>query len=506
MKGNRLLILAFLGLYLSLVGCEEDTIGDTSFGSLEGTVVTNGENTPIPNVKITTNPASNTVFSDENGEFLISDILIGEYSVQAELDDYQTGFEPVQILQGKISTVVFELDSTNTDNLIPDAPELLSPEDGAGGISNSTEFQWSSSANDEDEILYTLQLRNGESNEISLFEDLKDTTLVVDQLAIGKQYFWQVSASDGINQVVQSAIGSFTVQGVGNNEIYFVRDLGGNNTIFSGAVPDTDSDEVNVNEIQLTDSSFNSYKPKYNLEADRIAFIRSTGQGEHLFIMNRDGTDQKQISTTIPIAGFRSTELEFSWIDNGTAILYPNFDKIYRIAINGGGSSIVYQTPDGALISEISAPEFDQDLLVLKTNDLEGYNVRIFTLRLSTGTVESEILTGVPGGAGSIDISANANQVLYSLDTSGSQNSTYRLFSSRLFLYDIGSGTATPINTEVLPGENDFDARFSPSEGAIIFTRSENNVGAETSVYRRQFDEDIVLDDLFFTDAFMPDW
>ncbi|MEJ2584555.1 MAG: hypothetical protein P8Z38_05760, partial [Robiginitalea sp.] len=149
---------------------------------------------------------------------------------------------------------------------------------------------------------------------------------------------------------------------------------------------------------------------------------------------------------------------------------------------------------------------FDQDLLLIKTNNLNGYQVRIYTYRISSGTEETVVLEGVSGGAGSIDVTANADQVLYSLDTSGSQNSIYRQFSSRLFLYDIASGTATPVVTEVLPGENDVDAQFSPSEGAIIFTRSGNNIGAEKSIFKRQFDEDTEFDDLLFTEAFMPDW
>jgi hypothetical protein len=508
MRINRLLVLLIGVTAIPFFACEEDTLGDNSFGSLEGTVVTNGENLPIPNVKITTNPVSTTVFTDENGAFNIPEIQVGEYSVQAELDDFRTGFEPAQIFQGKTSTVVFELDSVDVDNLAPEPPVLLFPGDGAKGISRTPEFQWSSSANDEDDVLYTLELRNGETNESIVFADIKDTTLLVSELAIGKNYFWQVTASDGLNANVKSAISSFTVQGIGDNSIYFVRNLDGNNTIFSGGEPDPDSDEVNVNEVQLTDASFNSYKPKYNLDADRVAFIRSSGGGEQIFTMNPDGTDQRQITSTIPIAGFRNTELEFAWAGNGTVILYPNFDKLFRVGVNGGGSTLVYQTPDGSLISEVAVPDFDQDLLLIKTNNLEGYQVRIYTYRVSSGTEETVVLEGVSGGAGSLDISANADVVLYSLDTSGSQNSIYRQFSSRLFLYDIVSGTATPVDTEVLPGENDFDARFSPSEGAIIFTRAANNIGAQTAIFKRQLDdnEDVDIDDLLFTEAFMPEW
>ena len=72
--------------------CEEETLGDQTFGSLDGKVVSNGLNTPLENVKITTNPASTAVFTDSEGNFTIADISIGDYSIQAEKDDFQTAF------------------------------------------------------------------------------------------------------------------------------------------------------------------------------------------------------------------------------------------------------------------------------------------------------------------------------------------------------------------------------------------------------------------------------
>ena len=48
---------------------------------------------PLENVKITTNPASTTVFTDSEGNFKIEDILVGDYSVQAEKDNFETSFE-----------------------------------------------------------------------------------------------------------------------------------------------------------------------------------------------------------------------------------------------------------------------------------------------------------------------------------------------------------------------------------------------------------------------------
>ncbi|TDQ29159.1 carboxypeptidase regulatory-like domain-containing protein [Zeaxanthinibacter enoshimensis] len=500
---NRSLKIAgvILSVFAFFTSCDEETLGENAFGTLKGKVVINGDNMPLGNVKITTNPVSTTVFTDNQGEFTISDIQIGDYSVQAELDEYETAFEPANILEGKISQVVFELDSLKARNLSPKSPVLLAPIDEAEGVKPDVTFIWSSSKNDDDDILYTLQLRNGETNEITIFERVQDTTITVKDLAIGKVYFWQVTATDDVTTPVQSEISSFRVQGTSANSYLFVRNIDGKNVIFSGG----DGTEGDQNVIRISSLQSNSYRPRKNNDTDKVAFLRTVGAETHLFTMDPDGSNVRQLTSTIPVAGFRQSAVDFSWAANGGAIYYPNFDKLYRVNPDGGGSVMVYQTPDGSLISEVDVAELDQDLLLLKTNDLSGYNVRIFTYRLSTGSEETVVLENVTGGAGSIDISANGDKILYNLDTSGAENSVYRLFSSRIFIYYTSTAIVTQVETGVATGQNDYDGRFSPSEGSIIFSRSNNTNNAIPSVLRVNLDGQND-EGLLFSEAYMPDW
>ncbi len=50
---------------------------------------------PLENVKISTNPTSSIVFTDSDGNFEIQDVLVDDYSVQAEKDGYLTQFEGI---------------------------------------------------------------------------------------------------------------------------------------------------------------------------------------------------------------------------------------------------------------------------------------------------------------------------------------------------------------------------------------------------------------------------
>ena len=145
---------------------------------------------------------------------------------------------------------------------------------------------------------------------------------------------------------------------------------------------------------------------------------------------------------------------------------------------------------------------------MLKTNNTLGYDTRIFTVSLSAGTEETIILENEDGASGGIDLSANADEVIYTRDISGSENSSYRIFQSRLFKYDLNSSTETQIQTDVDRGENDLEARWSPSEGEIILTRKGNNSAAEPAVYMIDLNSSSTSgsDIQLFPNASMPDW
>ena len=103
MKFAGILFLFFM------YSCNEDKIDEGQTGTLTGNVVSMGDNLPLANVKVTTQPSSSTVFTDELGEFIIEDILIGQYSVQSEKEGYLVDFESANILANTAVNVVFEL-------------------------------------------------------------------------------------------------------------------------------------------------------------------------------------------------------------------------------------------------------------------------------------------------------------------------------------------------------------------------------------------------------------
>lgn len=504
-----------LVVLLTTINCSEQRVDGVRKGSIKGVVVEKGTNAPVVNVKITTNPSSNTVFTDEKGNFVLKDVLVDKYTIQAELTGYNEAFESVNVIEDQEITVAFELTDKESLNDPPSTPRLVYPKDKSKIALDSVAitFKWQCKDPDlKDKLTYELELRNSKTNEVELFKELTDTFYAVKNLKYASTYFWEVRAKDKINAAVNSEIMEVTTEDYPDNPIVFVKKEAGNTVIYSGKqAVNTSGDEpqVDIDLLKLTSADANCFKPRRskNASSNKIAYLRSVGGNTQIFTMDANGGNEKQITSAIPVNGFRLDAVDFCWANNGSYLYYPNFDKLYRVNRDGTGTQLMYQTPDGSFISEVKSPEFNSNLVVIKTNDFAGYNVRIVTVNLSTKTEQEVIVENTKGAFGSLDITASGNKVLYTRDIDESENSNYRIFKSRAFIYDLTTKLATPIDTDTDNGYNVLEAKFTPSEGAIVYTKVLNYFGADPKVYKMPLngnssDNEVEL----FTSASMPDW
>ncbi len=208
--------------------------------------------------------------------------------------------------------------------------------------------------------------------------------------------------------------------------------------------------------------------------------------------------------TAVPVAGFNNAELDFAWSKNGKELLYPNFTKLYRINKDGSGLQLVHTTPDGSFITECEW-SYDGSKIAVKTNDANGYNVKIYIIDV-LGNMVQTVLQNVPGAAGGLSFSVDGTKLLYSYDVSGHQDADYRQLDTHLFIYDLNAATATDISVESEKpvGMNDLDPRFSPNDAEVIFVSTSND-GISQRVIMKITLQDYNRTNLF-PDAEMPDW
>lgn len=495
MKTN-LKYISFLLFLIVFISCSEDKITLTGKGTITGKAVTAGDYEPMENVKISTNPTTSVVFTDADGNFEIPDVPINDYSVQAEKEGYLSQFEGISVADESVINVIFEMEIETANNRPPDAPVLALPENNSTDLEIEVELHWSGFDEDGDDLLYSIEILNDENSEVLEFTNIADTTYTVTGLQYGVKYFWQVAASDDINEPTYSETFTFETSEYPNNRFFYVRKISGNNVIFS-------SDE-DGNEIQLTSSTANSWRPRKAENISKIAFLRTNGGQTHIYTMNLDGSDVQQVTSSVPVNGFNLEEMDIAWRANDNRILYSNFDKLYQIAPTGAALQQLYQTADGSFITEVDWNEQTSEI-ALKTNDNSGYNISIYTINLS-GVVQTTVLDGVTGAAGGLDFSFDGTKLLYTYDLSGNENNQYRQLDTNIFVYDFNTDTTFNVSENSKPaGTNDLDARFSPNEAEVIFVNTSNDGVSQKDIYKTNIDS-VPIRDLLFEDVSMPDW
>jgi hypothetical protein len=486
--------LCFL-FFILMTSCSEEKLDGEEYGTVTGRVVIADTFEPMENVKIVSSPASGTIFTNAEGKFVMEKVKVGEYSFQAQKDGYVSKYESVSVSINGTSEVVFELKKATGNNKPPTAPVLTAPLDNAIKQNIALDLTWTAADPDNDVLTYTVIVRNDANSDVKTFADIKDKKLSLTGLLYGVKYFWQVSVTDGLSTAVLSAVNSFTTKTFPAARYLLVDKINDNNVIYT-------ADDA-ANKYQLTSSETNSWKPRRNGQTKKIAFIRSSGSLNHIYTMNEDGSEIKKITSSVPIAGFNADNISFSWNTSGSQIIYPNFDKLYRINNDGSGLTQIYKTPNGKFISECDWSN-DGSKIALKVNDANGYDVEIYVINTS-GIVINQVLSGFKGAVSGLNFSITGQKLLFTRDVSEFENSSYRQLDSRIFEHNFLTSVTNAITNEKPSGTNDFDVRYSPNEAELIFTNSSNDGISVKNIVKSgmsTIDSRVVL----FSGSFMPDW
>lgn len=499
------ILYTLLASLLLLIGisCREDLVGKVTTANITGKVVQKGTNSPLANVKIYTSPTTETVFTKADGTFILENLPLGDYSVKAELTGYLATFQGVNLKTETGVTMVFEMSDDDSLNSAPSVPQLITPADHSENQPTSVVLSWTCTdpdAADSLKLRFKIIVKNSLNNIVFEKEDIKVKNYALDNLIFGVTYFWQVVADDTVNPPVYSEIRQFKVTDTPNNRFHFVRKSGSNYYILSST--------ENGQNFQFTPNSVNSWRPKLNNDAGLIAFLRTVSGNTQIFTARKDGSNVRQVTVTEPVSGYNNQDLDFSWSTNGSEILYPCFNKLFKINKDGSGLTLMYTTTDGSFITECDWSS-DGAKIALKTNDINGYNVKIFIID-PLGNVIKTILSGQPGSAGGLNFSIAGDRLLYTKDITGYENQNHRQLDSHLFIYDLGLNVSTDISilSKKLVGTNDLDPRFSPNDAEVIFMNTSNDGISEKSIYKISFNGTATdyPRTLLFTGAEMPDW
>ena len=492
MKKQLIYIILLLGLVM-ITSCQEKTFEPEVFGSLFGEVLLNNENTPLENVKISTNPPTSSIFTDEAGRFALENVAANSYTIRAEKDGFITSIESVTVYENQTANVIIKMVADTVDSEAPGPPFNPIPANGSIDQSVDLTLSWSSFDMDADDLLFDVTIFNSDQTQsMTLASAIPDSSLEV-VLDYNTTYFWQVSASDGSNDPVFSEVWGFTTIPFPDHRFLFAREVSGKYEIFS-------SDE-NGNAIQLTDNANNNWRPIMNRQRTKIAFISDAGIEPQIYIMNRDGSDIQQV-TTVPISGINNLELDFCWSPDGTQLLYMNNANLYRINVDGSGFNLFAEAPPGFYFSECDWTDQD-DLIIARTAGADPYDSFIFTFSID-GNYLGQVYSNIPGGTGGPVFAINGTSFLFTHDVSGYQATDGRQLDATVFIKNINNQVTSDLSADKPAGTNDLDPRYSPDGSKVIFVNTNNDGISSKSIWTMNLDGSDRT--LLFENAEMPDW
>ena len=486
-------LTVFILVSILFYSCKEDTIVPDTFGSVFGEVVVEGTNELVIGATVSTNPSTSILQTDEQGKFAFEDIITGSYTLRIEKQGYITKVENISVLENHSTNVVIRLTSDSLANNAPTMPVLISPADLSKGNDLGVILSWEASDSDDDELTYDVKLFNSDfSLNTVLVENTPETTYELTDLQYVTSYFWQVIVKDG-NTSVNGDIWNFETESFPDYRYLFARQTNGKYDVYAG---DDDGSEV-----QMTNGTTNSWRPRMSPQRDKIAFLSNDGLETHIHIMNRNGTEKEKV-TSIPVSGTNSLELDYSWSPSGFKLLYMNGNKLYTVNRDGTGTELFAEGPNGFTYAEVDWNLAENQVIARLVGD-NPYNSIIHLLN-GDGSFEQSLLADIPGSSGGAMLSFVGDKMLYTHDVSGYEVFDGRQLDARIFIRDISSPVPEDLSNNKEPGTNDFDPRYSPDGASVIFMNTNNDGISQKNIYRMNIEGEIRT--LLFENAEMPDW
>ncbi|MEM1321026.1 MAG: carboxypeptidase regulatory-like domain-containing protein [Bacteroidota bacterium] len=482
-------------LLLGSSACQEDTIQPDTFGSIFGEVLEAESNIGIADVKVSSTPPTSSVVTDAQGRFSFENIKAGTYSLRMEKDGYTSKLESVTVFADQTANVVILLSPDTMENTLPMPPMNLEPVNGATNQEVEVLLRWTAEdADADDRLSYDLKLYNADQSEsMTLLTASTDTSYLLTDLEYNTVYFWQVTVYDGRGEAVNSPVWGFETQAFPDHRYLFVRQEAGQYNIYS-------SDRTGE-PIRLTFNAGSSWRPRMSPLRDKIAYISNSSLEPQIFIMNRDGSENRQV-TSIPISGYNNLELDFCWSPDGTQLVYMSNTKLYTIQPDGSGLHLLNEAPVGATFTECDWTAQGNFLLVRTTGQF-AYQSYIYQMD-AEGNYIALVQNDAPGGTGGPMYSIDGGTMLFTQDAAGFEAPDGRQLDARIYLRNLTSQITTDLSIEKPAGTNDLDARYSPDGAQIIFVNTNNDGISPRSIWVMDLDGENRT--LLFENAEMPEW
>lgn len=411
MKKHSFKILLLMVLFV-FVTCKEDDYVPDLEGVIKGRAVQDWDDEPVLDAKITTSPSSKTVYTDADGNFIIEEVPIGDYSISIVKDGFSSWTEKVTVYEDEISVVKFFLEATTISNPAEDALKIKSPVDGALKQPLSIQFEWSflkESYKGEKLSVSLYTIDNATLAEKLAVEKSADTLFVASGFRFNGSYSWYLKLYAEDVYIGQTKMSRFETMDIPEDILVFTRKVDANYEIFA-------LDTLGEQTYQLTNHPAKDWFPRKSPVSNDIAFVSDRESNNHIYLMNPDGTNVRKVSR-LPVSGYNNPGIGFAWSPDGGYIIYPNYDKLIKINKEGYGEQVLATAPVGRHFGFCDWSKYGNKIVV-QTVGQNIYESEIYIMN-SDGTDMKIIVADLPGRTESPIVSMDGKLVYFTNDSGG---------------------------------------------------------------------------------------
>jgi TolB protein len=497
-KTTARVISLFILLSLMQLSCSEDRIDPEITGYIKGFIKDSDTEEPVANVEVSTNPATQVLLTDENGEFVLKDIEIGEYKVLITKDQYENKMLNAKVKEDD-TTFVYVMLKKKESAISSNPPKFTDnfyPTSGSVSIPTTINLTWQlKNTAPEDSVKFDILLyRSNSQSHSKIATNVEDTAFQVEGLNYNTVYYWQIIAKNQEGDTTHSEVLNFRTVPIPEAAFFYTQKIDGNYEIMGYNIESGSS-------ARLTYNSFRDWAPKLNRTNDKIAFTSDSLVKNHIYTMSKDGQNIQQVSD-IAVAGYNNYGNAFCWDDATGHIFFSHYSYLYRVNQDGTGLTNIATAPADRHFREVDISPNGEEIIAITIGE-ESYTSEIYIMDID-GTNMTEVIGDMPGTIEAPSFSIDGNSILFTRDISGHEAIDGRQLNSHVFRYDFDTQDTTDLSVNKPLGTNDLYPRFSNTGDRIVFVNVRNDSSNPPEIWTMNIDgtnrEELI------TNATLPYW